>query len=165
MPLRRCLVLAGCLLALSACKPEAAAPADGISADAAKPKVQETTATAVKAALPADNLGEFKIVSVLLGSTVDADNIVLAQSDTFASRSSIYATVLSVGAHQGLQISAKWLAPGGVVIAEKNQALVPTSATATTFKISNPDAWPVGEYEVQIAVNGRTLQSRKFEVR
>ena len=169
MPLFRCLTLSLCLFALAACKPESAPPsADAAGAAGAKPDatLSETDAAAVpEAALPAEDLGEFKIVTVLLGKAVDADNVVISDAEVFAGGDTLYASVLSTGAHQGLRLSAKWLAPDGATIAENAQALVPTSATATTFKVSNPERWPAGEYQLLVAVNGRTLQTRKFEVR
>jgi hypothetical protein len=113
---------------------------------------------------PAPELGEFKIVSVLLGKSLDADRVVQTDSERFGRKDKIYATVLSTGAHQGLRLQAKWLAPDGSTVAETEQPLVPTGATATSFSIANPEGWPEGEYELRIAINGSPMQSRKFQV-
>jgi hypothetical protein len=174
----RLLALSVCLLVLGACGPDSATPPPAATDSGAAPIVAEgepeseavgegEVASAARPAreLPAEDLGEFRIVSVLLGKSMGSDKLVLADSEVFASKDSIHASVLTTGAHQGLSISARWLAPDGSVIAETTQALVPTAATATTFDISNPDGWPVGEYQVQIGVNKRTLQTRKFKVR
>ncbi len=156
-------VLAAALL-LAACHK----PADK---DAAKPAANNTEtladqeAAAVGEALPPPpELGEFKIVSLLLGKSLDADGIVQADSEKFGAKDKIYASVLSTGAHQGLKLQAKWLAPDGSTVAETEQPLVPTGPTATSFSIANPEGWPPGEYELRIAINGSPMQARKFEV-
>lgn len=159
-------LLAGALLAmlLVACQKGPETDADGNAAsgsgDAAAPEVD---GSAVAAAPPPD-LGDFRIVSVLLGTSLDGERIVVGDADRFAPRDKIHASVLSTGAHDGLRLSAKWLAPDGSVVAQTEQPLAPTTATATTFSIANPTGWPAGEYQLQVAVNGSTLQTRSFRV-
>lgn len=171
MSLLRSLALCACLLALGACGPDSAAPSPATTtSDSGKsPATAEPDAAAdakpEPAELPAEDLGEFRIVSVLLGKAVGADKLVAADSEVFDAKDSIHASVLTTGAHQGLTISAKWLGPDGSTIAETEQPLVPTAATATTFDISNPAGWPAGEYQLLIGINKRTLQTRRFEVR
>lgn len=173
MSLLRSLALCACLLALGACGPDSAAPSpatatatsdSGQSPATAEPAVA-ADAKPEPAELPAEDLGEFRIVSVLLGKAVGADKLVAADSEVFDAKDSIHASVLTTGAHQGLTISARWLGPDGSTIAETEQPLVPTAATATTFDISNPAGWPAGEYQLLIGINKRTLQTRRFEVR
>lgn len=169
----RSIAFALLVVALAACQRDVAAPtgADADSAPAAALATGPVTLAAGHAAAvpqaqaPAIELGAFRIVSVLLGNAVDADKLVMVDSNVFSRKDPIYASVLSTGAHQGLRISAKWLAPDGAIIAETIEAVVPTSATVTTFSISNPAAWPAGDYQVLIGVNGRTLDTKKFKVR
>ena len=168
----RSFALAILVLALGACQQESAAPteADAGSAAAPAPAAGPVTLDAEQAAAVPDaqaelELGTFRIVSVLLGNAVDADKLVMVDSNVFARKDPIYASVLSTGAHQGLRMSAKWLAPDGAVIAETIEPVVPTAATATTFSISNPERWPVGNYQVLIGVNGHTLDTKTFKVR
>lgn len=159
-------LLAGGLIALSlvACQRGPATDADGnVASGSGDADAPEVDASAVAAA-PAPDLGDFKIVSVLLGTSLDAERIVVADAETFAPKDKIHASVLSTGAHDGLRLSAKWLAPDGSVVAETEQPLAPTTATATTFSIANPTGWPLGDYQLQVAVNGSTLQTRTFKV-
>jgi hypothetical protein len=72
--------------------------------------------------------------------------------------------VLSIGAHQGLKLSADWIAPDGHSFAKSEQAVVPDTDLATTFKVENPAGWPAGDYQVRIAVNGHTVRSESFTV-
>ena len=111
------------------------------------------------------DLGEFKIVSVLLGRTLDAEQVVQADRDTFAPRDTIHASVLSTGAHEGLTLSAHWLGPDGATVADTAQVVAPTQPTATTFSLHNPQPWPVGDYKLELAVNEHVLQTRAFHVR
>lgn len=161
-------LLTACLVAalLASCQKGAASNADG-SAPAGGSDADGSGADASSGAAaqpPPPDLGDFKIVSVLLGTSLDAERIVVGDAETFAPKDKIHASVLSTGAHDGLRLSAKWLAPDGSVVAETEQALAPTTATATTFSIANPTGWPVGEYRLQVAVNGSTLQTRTFKV-
>lgn len=176
MPSFRLISLVVLLLALAACGKDSDTPAnsavDGAAAaatsDDSAPAAASTAtgdATDADAELPLTDLGKFQIVSVLLGTTVDGYSIVIDDSRTFKGKDPIYASVLSSGPHQGLRVSAKWLAPDGSVIAETSQPVVPTAGTATTFSIKNPEPWPPGDYEVVIAINGQTQRSEKFQVR
>lgn len=114
---------------------------------------------------PAPDLGEFKIASVTLGSALDRENNVVGAKTVFAATDVIHAVVLSTGKHAGLTLSAKWNTAAGALVAESAQALVPNSATYTAFTLANPAGWPVGKYQVAIAVDGRVLQTRVFEVK
>ena len=152
-------------LSLGACQKTPAANADGSpAADVASSDADASAADVPNAEAPPLDLGDFRIVSVLLGKSLDADRIVVGDANTFGPKDKIHASVLSTGAHAGLRLSAKWLAPDGSLVAETEQPLVPTAATAITFSIQNPTGWPEGEYQLQVAVNGSTLQVRKFQV-
>jgi hypothetical protein len=114
---------------------------------------------------PLPALGEFRIVQVLMGPSVDAEHVVVRDTRVFAAKESIHASVLSIGAHQGLKLSADWRAPDGSIIAKSEQPLVPESDLATTFNLSNPAPWPPGDYELRLAIDGHTIRTEKFAVR
>jgi pyruvate/2-oxoglutarate dehydrogenase complex dihydrolipoamide acyltransferase (E2) component len=179
-PMLRSLVLALlAALALAACKKDEAGAASAPTASSATVAPAATAATtptapataasapdAISAAeppLPA--LGDFKIVQVLMGTTLDDGHVVISDTRSFGAHDAIHASVLSIGAHQGLKLSADWRAPDGSIIAKSEQALVPTSDLATTFNLSNPGAWPAGDYELRLAIDGHTVRSEHFSVR
>ena len=163
MPPLRLIALAVFCLGLAACAKDPAAPADASTvATAGGTDNKDAKAGSDAAAAPA---GDFRVVSVLLGKSVDGDNVVIGDSRVFARKDRIHASVLSTGASQGLRLSAKWLAPDGQAIAETAQPLVPTAAVVTTFILSNAQPWPVGDYQLEIAINGRTEQTRAFQIR
>jgi hypothetical protein len=173
--IRRSLI-ALALLALAGCsKPAPNAP--GGTAAASAPAAAAGPAAAASVVRGADgsvqahlepplaDLGDFRIVSVLMGDTVDAEHVVVADNRQFDAGDAIYASVLSIGPHQGLKLSAEWLAPDGSAFARSEQAIVPTSDLATTFKVRNPAGWPSGDYQLRLAINGQAQRTEKFSVR
>jgi hypothetical protein len=169
-------VLLFAALALSACGKGADRPATSASA-AGAPGAAGTAAApasaagseAATAALnagepPLPDLGQFQVVSVLLGNAVDAEHVVLTDTRSLGAKQPIYASVLSIGAHQGLNISADWIAPDGHSFAKSEQPVVPDTDLATTFKVENPAGWPAGDYQVRIAINGHTVRTESFTV-
>lgn len=167
--------LAGLLaLSLSACKPEATGTTAEKKPEAtvAKTEPAKEKSDGLFAGIFSDepkpaklDLGEFKILEVNLGTALDSDNWVAKPKTQFTSREKIYASVLSSGKHQGLKIKALWTAPDGVVVAETEQALVPTGGTVNTFSISNSQAWPTGAYTLDISLNDVVQRTVSFEVK
>jgi hypothetical protein len=158
-------------LALAACQ-QGAAPAStpavakpSASNGPPPPDAVPALATATPEAPEAPDLGEFRLVSVILGKAVNEQNEVVAPQDVFAPADAIYASVLSVGSHQGLKLAARWTAADGTLVAETTQMLVPTTPTLTTYRVSLPQGWPPGRYEVAIAAQDAVLEKRAFEVR
>ncbi len=176
-----CLLLSAALI-LAACGDQSESPAPPPAAgtksastaapEAALPAKKEgglfgflSSDKPAEAAASAPDMGDFKIASVTLGSALDRENNVAAAKTIFVPTDAIHAVVLSTGKHAGLTLSAKWTTADGALVAESAQALAPTSATYTAFNLVNPAGWPVGKYQVAIAVDGRVLQTRAFEVK
>ena len=154
-------------LCLAACGSEPGAAGAASAPPGAGPvTLEEDAAADLAQAEPAlGSLGEFSIAAVLLGNSLDEDRVVRSDGNTFSRRDTLHASVLSTGAHQGLRVSAKWTGPDGGLIAETEQAIVPTAPTATTFSVSRPEGWAPGAYQLQIAINGTPLRTRDFKVR
>ncbi|MGH8105851.1 MAG: hypothetical protein ACREO1_04870 [Arenimonas sp.] len=163
------------VLALSACKPDAtenktAAVAEPNTVAKAEPAKEKTDGifggifSSEPKPAPLD-LGAFKLLEVNLGTSLDSDNLVAHPKTQFGNRDKIYASVLSSGQHQGLIMKAKWTAPDGALVAETEQALVPTAGTVSTFSISNNEAWPAGAYTLDISLNGVVQRTVSFEVK
>ena len=172
--LRHSLTWSLCLLALSACNrapvPATATMTPGQAAPAAAATAEKPASglfsmfSSQPEPAPAE-LGDFKIVSVTLGNTVDAEQQVPASKNLFGRYDRIYAAVLSTGQHQGLKISARWTTADGQLVAESEQALVPTSATVTTFSLRNGEPWPAGKYQLVVAVDKQPQSTIPFEIR
>jgi hypothetical protein len=162
-----------CLLALSACHraaaPATATPGQPAAATAASAEKPASGFFSMFSSKPAEappvDLGEFKIVSVTLGNAVDAEQQVPIGKTVFGRYDRIYAAVLSTGQHQGLKLSARWTTADGQLVAESEQALVPTSATVTTFSLRNGEPWPAGKYQLVVSVDKQPQSTLPFEIR
>jgi len=117
------------------------------------------------AAAAAPGLGDFKILRVSLGRALDIGNDVGEERSVFSPKDQIYAAVISTGKHQGLMISARWLDAEGQLLAQNDQRLVPDGPMLATFHLRQPKGWPKGHYQLDIAVDGQSMQTADFEVR
>lgn len=153
--------VAVCFLLLSACgsRDEPAAPAPPTAAT--EPAAAAEDAPAVLPPLP---VGDFRITSLTLGKAVDAEGQVTAPQEVFAPGDKIHAAVVSVGSSEGLTLSARWTAADGTAVAQAGQSLSPTTPLVTTFSIAQAEPWPVGGYQVEIAINGRVVETRTFQI-
>ena len=148
------------ILLLAACggEPETAAPAEGATDAVA----QADEALPEEPPMPS---GDFRVVAVELGTTLDEDGRVTAPRDVFKPGDTIHAAVVGVGTSPGLTLSARWLAADGSEVAKAGQSLSPEAPTVATFTVSQPDPWPTGAYRVEVAINDRVVETRAFEVR
>ncbi|HEU0151786.1 MAG TPA: hypothetical protein VFQ84_00425 [Arenimonas sp.] len=150
-------------LALAACGgDDAAAPSDA--------RIEAATEAASEAAeapapLPPLPTGDFRITAVSLGKAVDEEGQVVEPLTVFAPGDRLHAAVVAVGSSEGLTLSARWLAADGTEVAKAGQSLSPDTPTVTTFSIAQPEPWPPGAYQVEIAINDRVVETRTFEVR
>jgi ABC-type transport system substrate-binding protein len=171
--LRNLLPLALAVALLAACgkddAPEATADAPAAAAPEADPKKDEGGLfdfmnDDAPAEVAGPDLGAFKLESVTLGTALDADNNVREGKTVFSPKDPIHAAVLSSGEHPGLTLVAHWTAADGTVVAHSEQPVVATGPTVTTFSLRNSAPWPPGLYQLAVQVEGKTLQSRAFEV-
>ena len=154
-----------CALALAGCGDKPATDSTVAGPDVTPGPPSAAAAAAVAETVPPlPELGDFRIAGLLLGTTLDADDIVEGDRESFATGDTIHASVLSVGPHPGLRLQATWVAPDGSTIARTDQPIAPEGPSATTFHIANPDGWPPGDYELRLAINGHPIQGRKFQV-
>jgi hypothetical protein len=162
------LILILCLV-LAACGKEADAPAS--TSDTAEAATDDAIAaagdvdgTAAEPDLPPLPAGDFRVASVRLGSEIDAEGQVPAPKDVFKPGDRIHAAVIGIGSSDGLTLSARWSTAEGTEIATAGQSLAPTAPTVTTFAIAQPGPWPAGESQVDIAINGRVVETGRFRV-
>lgn len=142
--------------------PDAAAPAAAAKDDGGLFGFIKGDDEPAAPALP--DLGQLQVVSVTLGSALDGDNNVSTGKTVFSPKDPIHAAVLSSGPHPGVTLVGHWTAADGSVVAHSEQALVATGPTVTTFSLRNAEPWPAGMYQFALQVDGKTLQSRAFEV-
>lgn len=140
----------------------AAKPAPSATAHAPAPA---TSTTRAKPAAAVDD--SFRIAALTLGSAIDARYAVTAPATRFADNTPvIYAAVATTGRTASATLNARWryLEGQGVLVNELQQTVATDGPAVTTFKVQNPNRWPVGKYSVEISLNGKPAASRDFEI-
>jgi hypothetical protein len=106
------------------------------------------------------------VSAVTLGKAVGTDKKVTAASEVFAKGDTIHASIDTTGAGSATLV-AKWtFSKDGktVPVKEDSATVTPTGPATTEFHISKPDGWPVGTYEVEILVDGKSVATKGFRV-
>jgi len=114
--------------------------------------------------VPSTSAPAVSVVAVTLGKEVGSDKKVTMPSDTFAPKDTIYASVDTEGTALTASLSAHWKYQDGQTVHEETQPISPSAAATTEFHISKPDGWPMGDYSVEILVNGVSARKATFRV-
>lgn len=87
--------------------------------------------------------------------------------DSFAANDTIYAVVDTIGSGK-TAIKVLWTYHKGEKTAQVNETVQEIEAAgpaSTEFHISKPSGWPVGDYQVEVFVNGTSASVQKFAVK
>jgi hypothetical protein len=106
------------------------------------------------------------LAAVTLGKAVGADKKVSAPTEVFAKGDTIHASIDTTGAGSATLV-AKWtyVKDGKTAAVKEDSATIaPTGPAATEFHISKPDGWPVGDYQVEILLDGKSVATKSFKV-
>jgi hypothetical protein len=108
-----------------------------------------------------------RVTDVELGNAIGPDRRITdeRETDDFAPNETIYAVVETEGAASGSTLTARWTFQDGQVVDESTQTISPNGPAVTEFHISKPDGFPVGNYQVEILLNGRSVERKDFEVK
>ncbi len=146
--------LAALALALAGCGKKEAPPPPPPASVAPPP------APAAPAVMPV------AVAKVTLSKAVDAEKKATAPATTFAPGDTIHAVVETTGTGKAA-LKAVWTYHKGdksVPVSELVQEIDAAGPATTEFHISKPDGWPVGDYQVEIFLNGASANSQKFSV-
>lgn len=142
-------------LGLAACgKKEQPAPAP-TPAPAPAPVVQDVTNVPVS------------VKAISLGNAIGDTKQVTAAKESFGAKDTIYAVVETIGSGKA-SLKAAWTFHKGGKTAPVNETTQEIDATGpanSEFHISKPDGWPVGDYQVEIFLNGASAGVKKFSVK
>ena len=154
--LRVVLVLAALVLGLAGCKKESPT-----QPPAAVPPPAPQAQTSPPAA------GVVSVANISLGKALGPDKKVAAATDTFAKGDTIYAVVETTGSDRAT-LKAKWTYHKGdktAAVSEDSKTISPSGPAATEFHVSKPDGWPLGDYQVEILLNDKSVGTRKFVIK
>ncbi len=146
-------------LALAACGKKEETPAPVVApAPAPAPAPMVTTPPPAPAGV--------SVTSVTLGNAMNADQTVNMTAKAFTPKDTIYAAVATTGAAPNAALVARWtFGADGQLVDESSQSIAPTGPAVTTFQIAKPDGFPVGEYKVDVTLDGNPVASQNFQVR
>lgn len=108
-----------------------------------------------------------RVTEVELGNAIGPDRRITDDRDTddFTPNETIYAAVATEGAASGSTLTARWTFQDGQVVDETTQTISPNGPAVTEFHIARPGGFPVGNYQVEILLNGRSVERKDFEVK
>ena len=133
----------------------------------AEPTPPATPAPApAPAPMPAPAPAGVTLSSVSLGKSVGADKKVTAASEVFAKGDTIHASVDTSGTGSAT-LAAKWtyLKDGKSAPVKEDSATITSTGPATTeFHVSKPDGWPLGNYQVESLIDGKSMEMKSFKV-
>ena len=76
----------------------------------------------------------------------------------------VYVSVRTEGTVPSAVLKARWTFQGGQVVQESSQTIAPKGTTVTEFHVSNPKGWPKGSYQVEVFLNGSSVETESFKV-
>lgn len=103
-----------------------------------------------------------RIGTLQLGSKLNGDNTVATHTTRFKPDDHIYAAVLT-DATGSSTIAVRWFYNGQMVSNEEKKVSY-KGAGATAFEFKSASGFPVGDYRVEILIDGQPASSRDFRV-
>jgi len=127
-------------------------------------KTDETATQSSGGTIAPANTNGVQVADVTLGRGVTSDKRVASQTETFAARDTVYASVHTTGSAQNTNVTARWTFQDGQVANERTEAISPNGDAYTVFYISKPGGLPAGRYTLHVLVNGQETQTKDFTV-
>lgn len=106
----------------------------------------------------------FQFVDAELGRAVGGDRRITDATDDFGPNDTIYVSVETEGTASSASLVARWTYEDGQEVDRSEATISPRGREHTEFHISKPDGWPAGGYQVEISLDGRTVEVLDFEV-
>jgi hypothetical protein len=118
---------------------------------------------------PADTTGTagagVRVTDVTLGRAIGGDKAITDRTDDFRPNDTIYASIGTDGSAATASLRARWTYQDGQVVDESARTISPSSRERTEFHISKPDGWPTGNYQLEVFLDNRSVETKKFEVK
>ena len=102
------------------------------------------------------------VATLQLGNRLNGDNTVGNHTTRFKPDDRIYAAVLT-DATGSSRIAARWTY-NSQMVSEEERRVSYKGAGATAFEFKSASGFPVGDYKVEILVDGQSVASRDFRV-
>lgn len=105
-----------------------------------------------------------KVTDVEVGRALGADKKISDKTDSFKPADTIYVSVATEGASPGATLAAHWTYKEGQLVKHDETTIAPTGSAVTEFHIVKPGGWPVGDYKVEVMLDGASAGSKSFKV-
>ena len=102
------------------------------------------------------------IVGVQTGKSLNSDNSVGRHAISFRPDDTMYVSVLTTGRGAGT-IQVKW-ALRGYELHQVTKKVSYNGQAATDFRFAAADGFPVGDYTVEVIVDGKSFETRRIKV-
>lgn len=106
--------------------------------------------------------GPIRIEAVQLGRALNTDNSVGAHTTQFRPSDTFYVAVLTEEPGAGT-LTVQWRL-NGQIVSEATKEVSYMRPAATEFHLQNSGGFPIGQYRVDILVDGTLAESREFRV-
>jgi hypothetical protein len=113
---------------------------------------------------PSSDSTKVKVADVDVGRSISPDKTIAEKTDSFRPSDTFYISVRAEGSAPNATVKARWLFQNSQLVNESETTIVPQGSAVTEFHISKPDPWPVGEYKVEVSINGAPPVSKTFKV-
>src|SRR4030095_14870605 len=102
------------------------------------------------------------VATLQLGNRLNGDSTVATHTTRFKPDDKIYAAALTDNTGSS-RIGARWTY-NGQMVSEEEKGLSYKGPAATAFECKTASGFPVGDYKVEILVDGQPVASRDFRV-
>jgi hypothetical protein len=146
-------------VALSACNRDKAATAESpVPAPATSPAAPASESAATS---PSDTL---TVAEVQMAKAVGEDMRAAEPTTTFSPNDAIHAVVLTEGAGSAT-IAARWTyGADRQPVYQEEHRIEANGPGVNNFRITKPDGFPAGDYQVEILLDGVVASTREFKV-
>jgi hypothetical protein len=102
------------------------------------------------------------VVGVQTGKSLNSDHSVGTHAASFHPDDTMYVSVLTGGRGAGT-ITVTWTF-GGRVIQTLQKKVSYNGQAATDFRFAAADDFPIGDYTIEVVVDGKTVETRRVKV-
>lgn len=99
-----------------------------------------------------------------IGKSINADKSINDHSATFGPRDTMYVSVRTDGVGDAT-LGVRWSTKAGKLVDSSSQPITGSGEARTEFHVMKKTAWPVGEYQVDVMLNGVAAGSKSYEIK
>jgi hypothetical protein len=107
---------------------------------------------------------EVRVTAIALGTEVGLDKKVISATEVFGPQDTIHVSVVTEGRSSSTLLGARWMR-NGRVLEETRLYIAPAGSATSEFHVAKPGGFEPGDYEVEILLEGKPVEKRRFTVK